>query len=193
MAFNLLKFIIPDGSPSGSVQAMKSSDLGPGDLWDFGIFNYADNVTATTPINVPTGNVYVPITNDAAGAFTYKNLPDVGVTDVWDEVAGEFDFSQLSIGDMVDIRLELELTTTLINQEFDVVLELGQGVAPYEIPFAVKTNVKTAGAIAISRYNGIYIGNALTRDNPAQFKIRSTNAATLKVIGWYCKVVKKGR
>ena len=187
------KFIEPALAPSEGNQGSKSSTLGPADLWDFGIFDYADLATATTPINVPSGEVFVPVTNDGLGSNTYKNLPDTGVTDIWNPLTGAFDFSQINIGDMIDIRLDLEFTTSSVNQEYSVMLELGQGVTPYSIPFAVKTNVKSTGPVDINRYNGIYIGNALTRDNPGQFKISSTNTGTLIVRGWYCKVVKKGR
>jgi hypothetical protein len=192
-SFTSSKFIEPDGAPVGVTQKMKSSDLGPADLWDFGIFDYADLATTTTPITVPTGIVWTPITNDGAGANTYKNLPDTDVTDIWNTSTNVFDFSELSIGDMIDIRLDLEITTSGPNQEYGVVLELGQGVTPYRIPFAVNTNVKLAGTVSMNRYNGIYIGNALTKDNPGQFLVASNGAATVTVNGWYCKVVKKGR
>lgn len=187
------KFPIPNGSPSGGEQPMQSSPIGPADLWDFGVFDYNDLATATTPINIIGGAGYVALTNDEAGPNTYKNLPDVGVTDVWDSVGGVFDFSQLSIGDLIDIRLDLQITTTGTNQDFDIVLELGQGVSPYQIPFAVKTNVKAASTVFVNKFNGIYIGNTLTRDNPGQFKLQSSANATVQVNGWYCKVIKKGR
>ena len=192
MALTADKFILPDGPPVEGAQPTSSSSLGPPDLWDFGSIDYADLATQSTPFAITGGAGYVPIPNDGAGVNGYSNPPS-GVTNVWDVATQAFDFTQLSIGDMIDIRLDMQITTTATNQEYDIVLELGQGVSAYQIPFAVKSNVKTAGAVFVNRYNGIYIGNALTLDNPGQFKIQSTANATLQVNGWYCKVIKKGR
>lgn len=156
-----------------------------------GFFDYNDAATAVTPINVPIGLVNVDLTNDAAGPFTNVSYPPLAVTKVWDSTTNLFDWSELSLGDVVDIRLDIVITTTTPNQLVEIDLLLGVGAGQYAIPFTRNT-YKNAGAQAINRYNGVYMGDANTRDNPAKFVVRSDAAATVVVNGWYCKVVERG-
>lgn len=192
MALTTDKFIIPNGAASLGVQKMTSSTVGLDNLWDFGIFDYRDQATSTTPISV-TGGVEAIITNDAADPETYKKLPDTGVTDLWNASLNRFEFSTLTIGDMIDIRLDLQVTTTVNNQTFSIDLELGQGGTTYRIPFIVNQEKKTFGATSVIRYNGFYIKDTNTLNNYAQFKILSASNLTVEVHGWYMKLMKQGR
>ena len=94
---------------------------------------------------------------------------------------------------MIDIRLDLEVTTSVVNQTFSIDMELGQGGTAFTVPFVVNQEHKTAGAVAVIRYNGIYMRNSNTITNPAQFILSSADDLTVDVHGWYCKVTKKGR
>lgn len=160
----------------------------PSDWVQHGVYDYNDLATETTPINVPATETYVDLTNDALGSFTNKDYPLPGVTDIWDATNQRFDFSQLSLGDKVDIRLDLSVTTTVPNQDIDVVLVVADGEAgEYEIPF-INSSYKTAKAHDLNRFNGIYMGDLNTRDNYAKFKIKSDDVATVVVRGWYITV-----
>lgn len=191
MALTTDKFIETNGAPASGEQAMQSSPIGKSDLWDFGIFDYADLATHSSAIAVPGTSTLTLITNDGLGANSFSLPPQSGVTDVWDTTTSQFDFSELSVGDMVDIRLDLEITTSAANQTLDIVLELAQGASTYQIPW-LHAYVKTAGTNTVNIYNGVYMRNSNTIDNPAQFKIKSPSSCTVVVNGWYCKVVKKG-
>jgi len=189
MALTADKFIVPNGVPELGVQKMESSTIGITDLWDFGIFDYRNTLAPQSL----TGGTPISLNNNGAGVETYKNLPDTAVTDVWNTSTNRFDFTELNIGDMIDIRLDLEVTTSAVNQTFSILLELGQGGTTFEIPFVINQEHKTAGAVAVNRYNGIYMRNANTITRPAQFILSSADDLTVDVHGWYCKVIKKGR
>ena len=163
----------------------------PADNCRIGLFDYNDLATQTTPINIPSGLVNVDIPNDGQGPFTNKNFAPFGVTDIWDADAGLFDWSQLKLGDMVDMRLDLSVTTTSPNQTIIVELVLAIGGFEYAIPF-VQANVKTTGTYPVNRYNGVYMGDNNTLLNGADFRIRSDAAATMVVNGWYCRVLVRG-
>lgn len=156
-----------------------------------GFFDYNDMGTTLTPINVPNTGLYVDLTNDGLGNFTNKNFKPDGVDDIWNSTTNRFDFSQLKLGDMVNIRLDIEVTTTQPNQLVDVDLELGVGASPYDILFN-KGYYKTAGANDINRFQSIYMGDNNTLLNPARMKIRSDDLATVVVRGWYCQVIRLG-
>lgn len=167
------------------------SGSGSADNIKGGILDYNDLATSTTPISIPSGLVNVDVTNDGLGAFTNKAYAPVGVTDIWNSTTNLFDWSDLKLGDMIDIRLDLSVTTSSPNQLVEIDLLLGVGGGQYAIPFARNT-YKNAGAQNVNRYNGIYMGDANTINNPAKFVVRSDASATMIVNGWYCKVLVRG-
>jgi hypothetical protein len=161
------------------------------DVARIGLIDYNDAATQTTPINIPSGLVNVDIPNDGLGPFTNKNFRPKGVSEVWDADSGLFDWTDLNLGDMVDLRLDLSVTTTSPNQTVIVELVLAIGGFEYAIPF-VQANVKTTGTYPVNRYNGVYMGDENTLLNGAKFRIRSDSAATMVVNGWYCKLLLRG-
>lgn len=163
----------------------------PNDGARIGIYDYSDAGTQVSPIAVPA-DTWVDVPNDALGEFTNRNFPVEGVSDVWASEDNKFNFSQLKNGAMIDLRLDLVATTTQANQEVEVELLLAEGTGgDYSIPF-IKQIYKSAGAQLINRYNGVYMGDDLTRLNPAEFRIRSDGPLSLVVNGWYCKVISRG-
>lgn len=160
----------------------------PSDNCTVGFFDYNDDGLATIS---HSGGATTPITNNANGASTNKLFPPATITDVWDDIANEFDFTQLKLGDMVDIRLDIEVTTSSVNQEITVELELAQGAGTYRIPF-LQLSYKAAGLKKVGAFTGIYMGDTNTLNNPGQFIFTSVDNATIKVNGWYCKVLIRG-
>lgn len=163
----------------------------PSDNLRVGIFDYNDLATSTTPINIPATGIGVDLPNDELGAFTNKLYAPIGVADVWNSSTGLFDFTQLKLGDMVDIRLDIDVITTQPNQNVEIDLLVAVGGAQYSIPF-VSQQFKNAGLKKINRYNGIYLGDSNTLNNGAKFSIRSDAIASATVNGWYCKVLIRG-
>jgi hypothetical protein len=136
---------------------------------------------AGVPVSVPC---------DASGIFTNTLfLPD-GVS-LYNSADEQFDFSQLDIGDTVDIRLDIFPTLSAPNQSVTVNLVLASGTAnEFRLPFITEQAYKTAGEKELLRYNGFYIGSADVRDNPAYFEFVSDGSGTLRVNGYYIRVVK---
>lgn len=162
-----------------------------GEIFNGGFFDYNDVTTASSPIAITGGAGLVTLTNDGAGSFSNDTYKPAGMADIWDVVADEFDWTVLSLGDMVDIRLDVDVTTTSPNTEVSVVLQLGTGGGTYTIPFE-KTVIKSSGTVNINRFNGIYMGDANTINNPGLFRAEADDDITVKVIGWYVKIIKRG-
>ncbi|AAM28404.1 hypothetical protein [Vibrio phage VpV262] len=152
-----------------------------------GWFNYNDLATQSTPIN-HTGGVDTKLTNDALGPATLVPYPPEGVTKVWDATTNQFDFTELVNGDTVDIRLDLEITTTSANQEITVYILLGVGGTTINVPIIGRI-VKTAGANRIVQFSSVFMGGDNTRLNPAELYISSPSNATVKVNGWYNRII----
>jgi len=163
-----------------------------GEVLNGGFVDYNDAATQTTPISVIGGAAPVTLTNDSLGTFTNKNFLPTGITDIFNSTTNQFDWTQLNNGDMVDIRLDLLVTTTSPNQSVDVSLVMAAGEAgEYPILFST-SSYKTVREHPVNRFNGVYMGDDFTRLNAAEFRISSDSNCTVKVNGWYCKIIRRG-
>ena len=181
-----------DGTGEDLFTTFKKTDDNFNELYGrTGFFDYNDLATATTPITITGGAGFISLTNDELGAFTNKTYAPSGVTDVWDAIAGSFDWTELDLGDTVDLRLDLEFVTTTTNTQVDVDLFLGTGGGAYQVPFVIEQNFKASGTFKSNRFNGIYMGDANTLNNGGVFKMKSDKTCTVKVNGWYCRIIRR--
>ena len=154
--------------------------------------DYEDVATTGTPISVTA--IPTVLTNDGLGIDTNtKYLPTSGngVTQLWDTSSNGFDFSDLEVGDMVDIRMDITMIIVSNNTAVDVDLHMGSG-GSVVVPFISQQNFKSTGSFEVIRYMGIYIGSEDVRDNLAQLKINADNNCTCTVHGWYIKAIRRG-
>lgn len=175
---------VADGAGSGSWQ-----NPVPSDIPRFGWANYADYASGITPQSI-SSSTWTKVLNDGVGSQTNTSYLPTGVTSLWDAVNDQFDFTELPLGSEVELRLNLSVTTTAANQFVQGRLSLGIGD-----PYAYTVNVfnqhfKTAGTYGISVYNGLFIGNTLTKDNPGEFQIWSDANCSIVVSGYYVKVTR---
>lgn len=151
-----------------------------------GYADYNDSATAVTPITVPA-NTWVVLTNDGLGPFSRSTLQNkVGVSTIWDGFS-QFDWSELSIDDEVEIRVDADVTTSGANADVEIKLFLGVGASEYSVPID-KGTFKAAGTNKMGDWQGIYLGDANTKDNPAELRIFSDVAATVVNNGFYAHV-----
>lgn len=122
--------------------------------------------------------------NDGAGAQTLKTYKPYGITELWNVATNQFNFSELAIGDEVSIRLSLDVTTSGVNQEFSLSINFAIGGGTYHIHDG-NFFFKTAGTKAICSIITVYIGNADTKNLPAELLFTSDANATVQVNGFY--------
>ena len=159
-------------------------------LASLGYFDYADLATQTTPITVAP-NTPTLLTNDTLGVGTDISQPPYAVSSVYDSVTNAFDFTQLSIGDTVDIRVHVKVTTTANNQLYHIDLKGGIGSALEFDNRIFSQYVKTAGEDEQTFLTNLYIGSNDIKDNPTKLFIESTQSCTVKVLGWFVRVFRK--
>ena len=151
------------------------------DVVRHGIYDYDNALSAQSFTGTP-----IVLQNDDDGANSYKNVIS-GVVEIFNSSTHEFNFSDLQIGDYVQIRVDLAVTTTSANQEINVYLDLAQGTGSnYQISLGRRA-FKTATTHNITDIvNFVYMGNVDTKDNPAQMMFNSDANATVLVNGWAC-------
>lgn len=160
-------------------------------LASLGYFDYADLATQTTPITV-SPNTQTLLTNDTLGDGTDISQPPYAVNRVYEGLtANEFDFSQLSVGDTVDIRFHFKVTTSANNQLYHIDLKAGIGSASEFENRIFSSYVKTAGVDEQTFVTTFYVGSNDIKDYPAQVFITSTQSCTVEVVGWFVRVFRK--
>lgn len=186
-------FLQADGSGGSSFVEIGTADLPITALADSfmisgvqqGIYDYADTATSTTPISLTLADTQYQLTNDGTNSLSSYGLS--GIDDIWDTSTNSFDFSGLDIGDTVDLRIDLDVTTTSTNTAFSLYIELGTGE---QLPIVSEINYKAAGTYEIVRLFSVYIGSADTRDNAAKLYLKAdSTGATVEVNGWYVRAM----
>jgi hypothetical protein len=134
----------------------------------------------------------VKLLNNGLGVNTDKVYGLTGVTDLYNTTTNQFDFSGLNFGDKVDFRYDYILTTSAINQESRLYLNLGIGSTT---PYSINQNTsffKTAGLHNLSGTTSfIYIGNPETLNFPAELYFESDANADVELNGFVISVTKR--
>lgn len=133
---------------------------------------------------------FVKVTNNAAGAGTRSDFAPAGVTTVYDGTVSQFDFTQLSVGDMVTVRVDMNVTTSSANQTADVNMRFAIGGTPFDLAFS-RNQFKTAGTYQVTPERTFFVGETV-HPNPAEVLFRSDATATLTVQGWFVIVQRLG-
>jgi len=159
-----------------------------------GMYDYNDLATATTPVALTVAGTPYKLTNDGLGAGTLLTYGLPGLTDIWDTTLNEFHWKNggdvLVLGDTVDVRFDVEVTTTSTNTAVDLDVILGVGVVDEAVPVFSQINFKDAGTYRLVRLFSVYMGSTATLDNPTQVvMIADSTGVTVKVNGWYVRTV----
>lgn len=155
-----------------------------------GGFDYNDLATATTPLAYATGDLQ--LTNDTLGAYTFLSQPPYGITQAWNPTTNTFDFSQLSVGDEVFLRIKLKITTSAANQTSSLKLRLLEGLAgEYDEVIDDEIYYKTADEHTISRSHNLYIGSNDMKNTPVKLLFSSDASADLEIVGWHVYIIRK--
>ena len=175
-----------DGDGSGSMEP----PVPPAGSVVQGVYNYDDLTTATTPIALTLIDTNYVLTNDATGAQTLS-YPLAGLASMWDANTNTFDWTDgtvLSLGDSVDIRFDIILTTTTVNTEVTVELILDVGGLDIPIPLIPSSNFASSGTYPLTRFTGVFMGSNEVLNGPANVVARANKTgASMEVNGWYLR------
>ncbi len=178
-------------NPEGSALILQDQPQAPEQLLNsVGYFDYNDLATQTTPLDAVT-NVPLKLVNDTEGANTNTSENPYGVSYVWDYTTNQFNFSELSIGDTIDIRIHVQVTTTTANQKVNLDAKFGIGSVSEFTNSIYENQFKTAGIHEINFVAPFYMGSTYITDYPAELYLTTDANATVKVNGWYVRIIRK--
>lgn len=151
-----------------------------------------DLATSTTPIDLVNGG-YVVLTNDKQGSNTSTEFAPSFCSSIFDPITNQFDWSFLRRGDRVELRVDTEVLTGSPNQEItlEMFMRVGAPLGEYTLFFQDIVE-KSTGTHKIFAYSGIYLGDVQTSTYPAELRMFSDGTGTVKVLGWYWQITRKG-
>ena len=150
-----------------------------------GYFHISNSLTTQS---VSSG-VATELLNDNLGVYSSSAQAPYGITQIWNTTTNAFDFSQLSLGDMVSLRVDLLIDTTATNQDFRVYITLGIGTASEYSLLLNQTTYK--GAYVFLEEVTFSIDNEDWRTAPAKIIGVTDASASVLVNGWYVPIIRK--
>lgn len=178
------------GSAEGTSKKIEVANILPTDNCRTGYFQYNDLATQSTALVVLASGGFTDLPNDELGGQTLKTFAPVGVTDLWDATAGEFDWSQLKLGDTIEVRLDIVVETSSPNTEIQVELFLGGGT--FSIPFVTEKTLKSATTHRLIRYSSFSIDSTFVLNGGGTFGISTTDDCDVVVNGWFLRATIRG-
>ena len=157
-----------------------------------GYVDYNDSSTASTPI-VLVADTWTDVPNDKLGAFTNEDSLPPAVTNLMDGLTGYLDFSDLSIGSDILIRIDFSVNPDLNNSLMETRYVLGQGVNEYALGVSSK-RLDIGSGIFYSSDKGsfyIYMGDSNTLGGVGKLQVRLEGGGTLINNGVAIKIFKK--
>lgn len=146
---------------------------------------FMDYNNSSDGLEYTSGNL--KILNNGLGPYTLKTYKPLNITELWNTTTNQFNFSELSLGDEVMIRLDVNIATTAINQEFYFYLQMAVGGTTYTLGDGTYS-FKNIGTKQLSISFPFYLGNQDSITYPAELYFNSSNAANLGVNGYYISV-----
>ncbi len=163
----------------------------PSDNFTGGSFDAQDTATSGTKIIIPGTSVFTDLTNNALGAQTIDTYSPTGMDPLWIPADDEFDFTQLKLGDIVDIRVDIDVITASPNTQCTLRLLAGIGVFSFPIgwenPFYGSSDTHP-----LVRTSFITMQTETIRTGAAKFQLASDKACTVQVKGWNYAVRVRG-
>lgn len=151
-----------------------------------GFADYNDYATGIAPASI-SATTWTKLTNDGLGPYTLTAALPEGVDRLWNASTGQFDFTDLPVYSMVDLRADLSITTSAANQIVSLRMDLAIGHASAFSIQPTQAQFKTTGTYHMAAHIPFYIGSAPIAANPAELKIYTDASATVRVNGWYIR------
>ena len=161
-------------------------------LKQIGFVDYNDSATASTPVTL-VKDVWTDVTNDKLGAFTNTDYLPGDMTNLMDGSTGHLDFSELTLGSDILIRIDFIVTPQTNNALVESRYVLGQGVNEYALPIRSR-RLDSGSGVGYSSEKGafyIYMGDTNTLGGAGKLQVKLSTGGTLVNNGVAIKIFKK--
>jgi hypothetical protein len=153
-----------------------------------GFFDY--NNDDTTPLTL-VANTEKKLENDTIGTYTNIDHPTHGVTRLFDPTTNNIVLDELGVGDLVKLRVDINVTTATANQVFKCILRLGIGTAQEFEIIIHEEQIKDTGAHQRTIFTGFYVGSEEVRLALGELVLVSDHAGSVVVNGFLFEGIKR--
>ncbi len=150
---------------------------------------YQDLATITTPLTF-VNNVEKKLVNDKAGSATDTTQPPYGISSTWNSTTNQFDFTQLTLGDLVTVRVSGEIVLQA-NESYKFVFKVGVGSASSTTFYTTAGFQKDAGTYPVSVSIPFSLYKTDFIDYPSEVYLLSEGTGTFGKITIYTEIVRK--
>ena len=153
-----------------------------------GFIDYND---ATGEIDL-TSDTWTDVPNNGAGAFTNKAYAPNGITELLDVSTGYLDFTQLDLGNSVQVRIDFKVNPNINNATLECRYVLGNGGGEYALTVFEKRLDRGSG-IDYDANKGsflIYMGDDNTRLNDGKLQVKLSSNGKLTNAGVAIQIFK---
>ena len=153
-----------------------------------GFIDYNDN---TGEIDL-TSDTWTDVPNNGAGAFTNKAYAPNGITELLDVSTGYLDFTELELGDSIQVRIDFKVNPNINNATLECRYVLGNGGGEYALTVFEKRLDRGSG-IDYDANKGsflIYMGDDNTRLNAGKLQVKLSSNGKLTNAGVAIQIFK---
>jgi len=147
---------------------------------DRGSIVVADNATQLTPF-VYTAPAVSNLPNDSLGVESDATYAPTGKTAFYDSGYDELDLSNFDLGDFITIRVDIDIATSVVNQDVELLLSLGEGTPSVRTELISTRYFQTAAAYNHTAEITFTVDSDDVKDNPGHIQIQSANDASITV------------
>lgn len=140
-----------------------------------------DTATSQSPL-VLTPSTWIDLPNNGLGSRTTSEHLIPGRPSIWDTAQDCFINTSLKIGDTVDVRFDVNVTTSSANTEVSSRLIIGEGdPGEFTIGFGRRL-FKSAGTYQLRNLQMFIVDDDYFREQPAKVQIYSDTAGVTTVV-----------
>jgi len=153
-----------------------------------GFFDY--NNDNTTPLTL-VADTEKKLTNDCVGTYTNIDHPTHGVTRLFDPTTNNIVLDELGVGDLIKLRVDINVTTATANQVFKCILRLGIGTTKQFEIIIHEEQIKDTGPHQRTIFTGFYVGSEEVRLALGELVLVSDHAGSVVVNGFFFEGIKR--
>ena len=169
------------GYDAGLTDVKKVLDALKGIFIQSGALVLADLATQSAPFAYLTVNGVENLPNDGLGADTDVTYAPESVTGFYDVGANQLELSDFKLGDLVTLRINLNVTPSVIDQEVNFILSLSEGTPSAQTIQVSRETFSAVSAYEVAAEVTFTINSNDMISNPGHIQVQSSADASVTV------------
>lgn len=184
----------PKGASTAIANAAYFATGGGSGSWRKPYFMGWEDIADDGTSQTLTSGSFVDLTNDGTGATSLSTYRLPGAGAIWDTSTNAFqwDVGGAALGDTVDLRIDMTVTTAATNRDVTLAIDMAHGHGS-EFQLVINNwHFKSAAAYKVTGFISLYMGSATVLEEPAKVAVKTDGAGdSLVLSGFFVRVLKR--